>query len=92
MFTNLTNLTHKKGVSKGKDSLHVRLQKLEAQDPMIKRALDVIRRMKVAEDDKDGAKSDKCSGGKCDKPNAPRKLKGLFAHKAPNETSHTPVK
>ena len=32
MFTNLTNLTHKKGGSKGKYSLHVTLQELEAQE------------------------------------------------------------
>jgi hypothetical protein len=32
MFTNLTNLTHKKRVSKGKDPLHRLLQKLEAQE------------------------------------------------------------
>ena len=48
MFTNLTNLTHKKGVSKGKDSLHVLLQKLEAQEEI--RLEKLLRNVQLQED------------------------------------------
>ena len=48
MFTNLTNLTHKKGVSKGKDSLHALLQKLEAQEEI--RLKELLRNVQLQED------------------------------------------
>jgi len=48
MFTNLTNLTHKKGVFKGKDSLHALLQKLEAQEEI--RLKELLRNVQLQED------------------------------------------
>lgn len=48
MFTNLTNLTHKKGVSKGRYSLHATLQELEAQEEI--RLEELLRNVQLQED------------------------------------------
>ena len=48
MFTNLTNLTHKKRVSKGKYSLHATLQELEAQEEI--RLEELLRNVQTLEE------------------------------------------
>jgi len=61
------------------------LTRLEAEDPLVKRALDVVRRLKTAEskcdEDTDEGEESK----------TPRGIRGLFINKAPNKTETKPV-
>jgi hypothetical protein len=62
------------------------LERLEAQDPLVKRALNTIRRLKSAADEPEEPAEDKT-----EPPATPRGLKGMFINKAPNETTTKPV-
>lgn len=62
------------------------LQNLEAQDPMVKRALTTIRRLKAAEDKKDEKPEDKKESP------TPRGVGGVFIGKAPNDCTSKPCK
>jgi len=57
------------------------LQRLEAEDPLVKRALNTIRRLKTAAEPEEEKAEDKN-----EPPATPRGLKGMFINKAPNET------
>jgi len=66
------------------------LEKLEADDPLVKRALDVIRRLKSANEDGEDDDDDEKDTG--EKACPPRGLKGLFIKKAPNNAETKPAK
>jgi hypothetical protein len=65
------------------------LAKLEAADPLVKRALNTIRQLKQAKSSCDGGEG--CDGDK-KKSDQPRDYKRLFINKAPNSHSAKPVK